>query len=118
MESRSMKLQFRQTAGAIAVLLLAATSFPTVHAQATPPDDLQTPPLLPSPAPPMGGPDVATAPLSDSFDQLDRDRDGAVTPNEAQRNQQVAMSFQRLDESRDGRLDLAEYAQLRTPLPR
>ena len=41
-----------------------------------------------------------------------------MTQLEAQRSQQVATSFQRLDESRDGRLDLAEYAQLRTPLRR
>lgn len=102
---------------AIAALMLV-TGIGAAQAQSTPPDDMQSPSLLPPPAPPMSSAEFSTPPLSDSFNALDRDRDGAVTQLEAQRSQQVATSFQRLDESRDGRLDLAEYAQLRTPLRR
>lgn len=101
--------------GAIAALLLSA-SLGGVHAQSTPSDEvMQTPPLLPEPAPPMSSTEFATPPMSDGFAALDRDKDGAVTRNEADRNEQVAMLFKRLDESRDGSLDLAEYAQLRNP---
>lgn len=107
--------QFAVRTGAIAALCLAV-AIGVAQAQSTPPEDLQTPPLLPPPAPPMNGTEFATPPLSDSFAELDRDKDGEVTLGEAERNQQVAMSFQRLDESGDGRLDLAEFAQLRTPL--
>jgi hypothetical protein len=110
-----MTLNFHRPAGAVAALMLGMAAF-AAHAQATPPDDMQTPSLMPPPAPPMSSTEFSTPPLSDSFDELDRDKDGAVTQGEASRNQQVAMSFKRLDESRDGTLDLAEFAQLRTPL--
>lgn len=102
---------------AIAVLMLV-TGIGAAQAQSTPPDDLQSPSLLPPPAAPMSSAEFSTPPLSDSFNALDRDKDGVVTKLEAQRSHQVSTSFQRLDESRDGRLDLAEYAQLRTPLRR
>jgi hypothetical protein len=111
-----MTPHFHGPARALAALILGV-AFTAAHAQATPPDELQTPSLMPPPAPPMSSTEFSTPPLSDSFAALDRDKDGAVTQSEASRNQQVAMSFRRLDESRDGRLDLAEFAQLRTPLP-
>ena len=100
----------------LALLALIAAVSGASHAQATPPDDLQTPALLPAPAPPMSAKEFSAPPMSDGFAELDRDKDGAVTHTEAERNRQVAMSFERLDQSRDGRLDLAEYAQLRSPL--
>lgn len=102
---------------AMFVVALAAASG-AANAQATPPDEPRTPALLPAPAPPMSAKEFSTPPLSDSFSDLDRDKDGAVTRSEADRNAQVATDFQRLDESRDGRLDLAEYAQLRLPAKR
>jgi hypothetical protein len=109
-----MKLRKRKRIAAMAALLIGV-SMCGAHAQSTPPDDVQMPPLLPEPAPPMSGTEFATPPMSDGFAALDRDKDGAVTRSEADRNEQVAMVFQRLDESRDGSLDLAEYAQLRKP---
>ena len=110
-----MKFQLCRFRGVMAAMALTVACG-AVHAQATPPDEPSTAPLLPAPAPPMTGTEFSEPPISDSFSELDRDKDGAVTPSEAERNVQVAMLFQRLDESRDGRLDLAEYAQLRSPL--
>jgi hypothetical protein len=109
-----MKFQLCKFRGVMAALSLVAACG-VAHAQATPPEAPSTAPL-PAPAPPMSGTEFSEPPISDSFAELDRDKDGAVTPSEAERNVQVAMLFQRLDESRDGRLDLAEYAQLRSPL--
>jgi hypothetical protein len=109
-----MKLRMCNPAGVLATFLLATAVGPA-YAQATPPDAPSTAPLLSAPAAPMSAKEFAAPPMSDSFAELDRDKDGAVTRSEAERNVQVAMAFKRLDESRDGRLDLAEYAQLRAP---
>ena len=106
-------MKFRFTA-----LLLMTLGAATAHAQATPPATPDAAPLLPAPAAPMEAKEFDTPPMTQSFEELDRDNDGAVTQNEALRSQEVAMAFGRLDESRDGRLDLAEFAQLRNPLPK
>lgn len=106
-------MKFRLTA-----LLLMSLAAATAHAQATPPDPPEVAPLLPAPAAPMATEEFKTPPMTQSFEELDRDKDGALTQNEALRSQEVAMAFERLDDSGDGRLDLAEFAQLRNPLPR
>lgn len=105
-------MKFRVTA--VLLMTLGAT---TAHAQATPPDSPRTAPLLPAPATPMEAKEFGTPPMTDSFEDLDRDKDGVVTQNEALRSQEVAKAFERLDQNGDGRLDLAEFAQLHNPLP-
>lgn len=66
---------------------------------------------------PSESPGTAGAPagigggMSDRFDTLDRDRDGTISKREASRDGSVAASFATLDASKDGKLDLGEFAQ-------
>ena len=110
----------RITSSALRTVAVAAALglFPlaTVHAQAVPPPET-APLLLPDAPPAVSGP-PAPAAMSEKFAALDRDKDGSLSESEAVRDERVAVAFHRLDESGDGRLDLAEFAQLRGAGPR
>lgn len=101
------RMWLRGAAASALAMTLAA------HAQAVPPESTAQE-LVPTPAPSITS-DPAPPTMSESFSLLDRDKDGAVTMSEAERSEAVTLAFQRLDQSRDGRLDLAEFAQLRAP---
>ena len=63
---------------------------------------------------------LPSAGLTENFDKLDRDRDGTISPNEAARDESVAAAFKKLDMSKDGMLDISEFAALtqdRSPFP-
>lgn len=64
-------------------------------------------------APTVGGTGgTGTAqPMSDSFSKLDRNADGMVSKTEARRDAKLAKAFDRVDESKDGNVDMAEFAQ-------
>ncbi len=47
-----------------------------------------------------------------TFNQLDADADGRITPDEANGNQRISELFQTLDSDQDGVLNAEEYAQL------
>ncbi len=81
--------------------------------QAVPPESNAS--QLISGATPTVTSESAPMPMSDRFSNLDRDKDGALSESEAERDDTVASAFGRLDQSHDGRLDLAEFAQLRSP---
>lgn len=49
--------------------------------------------------------------MSESFDKLDRNKDGSITKREASGDPAVASAFATLDASKDGKLDLGEFAQ-------
>lgn len=93
---------------ALATGLLSAAAL----AQSVPPP--MPAPMLPETLPAPSGEPAEPPPMSEIFAELDRDKDGSLTTDEASRNEEVAAAFERLDESRDGRLDLAEFAQLRS----
>lgn len=105
-----------RTASKLTLCGAAASAFLfslAAQAQAVPPES-SAEQLVPVPVPSISS-EPAPSTMSDGFAALDRDNDGVITPNEAERSEPVAVAFQRLDESRDGRLDLAEFAQLRAP---
>lgn len=108
-----MRMKVSSIASAIlgATLLFGSAGF--ANAQAVPPES-SAQDMLPPPETSTAASGAAPLPtMSESFSDLDRDKDGALTPSEADRNEIVAMAFKRLDESHDGTLDLAEFAQLR-----
>ncbi len=108
-----MRMKVSKFASAISLATLVFTTSSIVNAQAVPPES-SAEQMLPAPAAsPAAGGAAPMATMSESFSDLDRDKDGALTPSEAGRNENVASAFRRLDESRDGTLDLAEFAQLR-----
>lgn len=47
-----------------------------------------------------------------SFQDLDTNRDGQITPDEAKRAPEVKASFTQADANKDGKLDAAEFAAL------
>jgi len=108
-----MRMKVSKFASAISLATLAFASSSVVNAQAVPPES-SAEQMLPAPSASTAASGAAPmATMSESFSDLDRDKNGALTPNEADRNESVASAFRRLDESRDGTLDLAEFAQLR-----
>lgn len=82
------------------VLLLLASAAPSVHAQSVPPADAAPPATSPPPPEPM----------TDRFEALDRDGDALISREEAARDPALVVAFADLDDSRDGALDLAEFA--------
>lgn len=96
---------------AACLLGAAGSSF----AQAVPPES-KAAQLLPQAAPTVTS-EANDTPMSDRFSNLDRDKDGSLTEREAERDDRVASAFGRLDQSHDGTLDLAEFAQLRSAQP-
>lgn len=64
------------------------------------------PPAIPRPTTPAIGGDAA-AKLS--FEALDKDRDGKLTPDEARANTTVAANFAAADKNNDGSLSRAEF---------
>ncbi|WP_162851037.1 hypothetical protein [Panacagrimonas perspica] len=108
-----MRMKVSNVASAILGATLLLASGGSAIAQAVPPES-SAQDMLPPPQASTGASGAAPLPtMSESFADLDRDKDGALTPSEADRNQNVAMAFKRLDASHDGTLDLAEFAQLR-----
>ena len=105
-------MKFKPCAQALfALALLGAAG--SGSAQSVPPESKATQ-LVPEVTPTVTSEATAT-PMSDRFSNLDRDKDGSLTEREADRDDTVASAFRRLDESHDGTLDLAEFAQLRSP---
>ena len=108
-----MRMKFSSVTSTILCATLLFGSAGWANAQAVPPESSARE-MLPQPETSTAASGAAPLPtMSESFSDLDRDKDGALTPSEADRNENVAMAFKRLDESRDGTLDLAEFAQLR-----
>ncbi len=49
-----------------------------------------------------------------SFQDLDANRDGVISPDEAKKAPEIAKKFSQADTNRDGKLDAAEFAALET----
>lgn len=70
------------------------------------------PSTRPSSSATAGSPDGSlSSDSSAAFDKLDRNRDGMVSKTEAGKDKAVEKSFSTLDQSKDGKLDYAEFAQ-------
>jgi hypothetical protein len=100
---------------AIAIVILSA-ALPAV-AQVSPGQPKEVPPVN-SPASPTSpgavilGPDVKEAAKGSAkvaFENIDRDRDGAISRREAELVPELAQSFDKVDTDRDGRITPAEY---------
>ena len=54
-----------------------------------------------------------------SFQDLDTNRDGQISLDEAKKSPEIAKKFVRADANQDGKLDAAEFAALETmPMPK
>ncbi|HHJ40256.1 MAG: hypothetical protein AXA67_06855 [Methylothermaceae bacteria B42] len=63
---------------------------------------------------------VAESAKSTGLSDLDADKDGVISAEEAQANPDLAKSFESVDENKDGKIDAAEFAQfeaIQSPAP-
>ncbi len=81
------------------LLVLGALPLAAIAADATPPGG-----TTPGSAPTAGG--DATPPM---FKELDSNKDGYVSRDEAKRSAEVTARFSELDKDRDGRLTVSEF---------
>lgn len=59
---------------------------------------------------PSGQPPELAPTLSERFNELDRNRDGFISADEAALDERLSAAFAELDQSQDRRLDLAEFS--------
>ncbi|TQM17257.1 EF hand domain-containing protein [Pseudoxanthomonas sp. 3HH-4] len=83
--------------------VIALTTAPRAHAQEVPQRGEERPSPQTSPTPP-------TTPVPRSFQDLDRNADGAISKDEAAVDPPLAQVFGTLDQDADGRLTSEEYA--------
>ena len=80
--------------------------------QSTAPEPATAPSQAVTPPQPATTPSSGVGPASTityTFEMLDRNGDGAITPDEAARVPELLKSFGQLDRNRDGKLDPSEF---------
>lgn len=66
----------------------------------------------------LAGDDKAKTEAPAAFKKLDADKDGYVTKAEAEKMQALMAVFDTADESKDGKLDVAEFSKVSGTLPK
>lgn len=107
-----MKIQSR-TAVVLSVLgFAAASAFAQAPSQPKQPGMVTTPQMESAPPapPPSGATGGSASGMKNTFEALDRDRDGSISKAEASTAPALMNAFVTLDKNRDGKLDRAEFS--------